>query len=167
MVPPFILFLLLFSQPESPRWHLQQALKRVSHSGRQEALLETKTRRHFEEAYMSLYTLRSNKLETGRDFFVLWYLLKHETTASSGRRRILNLLIKPRCRHAFCAGMVLMFLQQFCGVNILAYYSSPVYKSAWASDKEALGVSSAGFCAQHSFRGSILTSQSSLLGSAR
>ena len=161
MVPPFILFLLLFSQPESPRWHLQQAFKRAKS---QEAPL------HFEKAYESLKKLRSNHLETGRDFFDLWYRLKNEnnrTGASSGRRRILDLLIKPRCRHAFCAGMVLMLLQQFCGVNILAYYSSPVYKSAWASDKEALGVSSAGFCAQHSSRGSILTSQSSLLGSAR
>ncbi|KAL8705235.1 MAG: hypothetical protein Q9201_001651 [Fulgogasparrea decipioides] len=149
MVAPFILFFLLWSQPESPRWHLQQAFKRLeragnSHSEKSKVRFEEKARRHFEKAYLSLYTLRSNHLETGRDFFVLWYLLKDEiqrTGASSGRRRMVDLWRIPRCRHAFVAGLILMFLQQFCGVNVLAYYSSTVYQSASASDKFALGVS--------------------------
>ncbi|KAL8718583.1 MAG: hypothetical protein Q9225_004299 [Loekoesia sp. 1 TL-2023] len=146
MVAPLFLCVLLFSQPESPRWLLQQAFKKLERAGKPGEAhsdgLRRKAKRDFEDAYSSLNKLRDNNhLETGRDFFLMWYLLKDETTSSgtsSGLERTLDLLRKPRCCHAFVAGLTLMFLQQFCGVNTLAYYSSTVYKSARTSNKFAL-----------------------------
>lgn len=164
MVAPFFLFLLLFSQPESPRWHLQQAFKRQKRAGdtsckEPKARLEKTARCHFEKAYLSLYTLRDNHLETGKDFFVLWYLLKDETrnsAISSGSIRMFDLVRIPRCYHAFTAGLTVMFLQQLCGVNVLAYYSSTVYKSADVSNIVALSVSIVDSQAQRLFKHIIL-----------
>lgn len=164
MVAPFILFLLLFSQPESPRWHLQQAFKRLKRAGDTQYeepndRLEDNARRHFKKAYMALDTLRYNDLETGRDFFLLWYLLKDKTKnsgMSSGSKRMFDLVKKPRCYHAFTAGLTVMFLQQFCGVNILAYYSSTVYKSADVPNIVALSVSFVHTQAQRLFKDIIL-----------
>lgn len=115
---PVVLCLLVFSLPESPRWLLQ--------------------RHRYEKAYKSLRSLRHTDLQTGRDLFRIHHLLKLEEKTSKGKR-IKGLFTIPRCRHALFASLITMVFQQFCGVNILAYYSSTVFANTdSSSNREAL-----------------------------
>jgi hypothetical protein len=44
-----------------------------------------------------------------------------------------------RNRRAALASGIVMFMQQFCGINVIAYYSSTVFREAGFSEISALG----------------------------
>jgi len=44
----------------------------------------------------------------------------------------------PRNRRAALASFIVMFMQQFCGVNIIAYYSSTIFQQSGFSNIQAL-----------------------------
>ena len=155
MIAPVILFFLMLSLPESPRWHLLKA-RRLE---RYESVSPLRIERHYEAALNALRRLRRTKLQAGRDLFLIdaWLRMRESEEQShnsevthTGRgvtqlfrrvwlRNTLNLFRDPRCRRAMTAGLIVMSLQQLCGVNVLAYYSSPVFKDSLPdllSDKE-------------------------------
>ncbi|KAH9212473.1 general substrate transporter [Leptodontidium sp. 2 PMI_412] len=45
----------------------------------------------------------------------------------------------PRNRRPIQASEIVMFMQQFCGVNVIAYYSSQIFLDADLSEMSALG----------------------------
>jgi MFS family permease len=57
---------------------------------------------------------------------------------TSSKWRILELFTVPRNRRASLASFIVMFMQQFCGVNVIAYYSSSVFSQAGLSDIQAI-----------------------------
>ncbi|KAK7183843.1 hypothetical protein PSPO01_10179 [Paraphaeosphaeria sporulosa] len=53
----------------------------------------------------------------------------------------LELWTVPRNRRAMLASEIVMFMQQFCGVNVIAYYSSRIFSDSGFSDQSALAAS--------------------------
>ncbi|KAH8174884.1 sugar transporter domain-containing protein [Sarocladium implicatum] len=121
-VPALIVCSLVYMCPESPRWYL--------------------TKDRHAEAYAAMGRLRKNRVQAARDIFYAHVLLKAETSMSIGRgSRIKEFLTVRRNRNALLASEIVMFMQQFCGVNVIAYYSSEIFVEASFPEQQALAAS--------------------------
>ena len=162
MIAPAILFFLMLALPESPRWHLLQA-KRLENGKNPNRLHIIE---QYEKAFDALRRLRHTKLQAARDLYTIDIWLRMDGHQSSpdmqedhqgrGLRSRLEtwfpdifiLLKDPRCLRAMMSGLIVLSLQQLCGVNVFAYYSSSVYKDSLIgrpnSDHTALGVRNPG-----------------------
>lgn len=114
----------------------------------------------YQKAFASLRRLRNTDLQAARDLVYTHAQLKSELELKGDKGyfiRILELFTLPRNRSATIASLTVMIAQQMCGsmssykyhvslrlrlihstVNIIAFYSSTVFKYAGASDKTAL-----------------------------
>ncbi|KAL7623879.1 hypothetical protein AAE478_005435 [Parahypoxylon ruwenzoriense] len=110
---------------QSPRWYL--------------------TKNRYSDAYKAISQLRFEKIQAARDLFYMDVLLQIEKeTMQIGRSKIKELLSIRRNRNAMLASEIVMFMQQFCGVNAIAYYSTEIFIESGFSTKSAL-VASLGF----------------------
>lgn len=122
MLPAVIVVCFVFLVPESPRWYMSK-------------------NRHY-KAYESMTRLRYNKVQAARDVFYMHTLLEAEEEIKDNRKTIvLELLTVPRNRRALMASEIVMFMQQFCGVNVIAYYSSQIFLDGGFSPISALSAS--------------------------
>ncbi|KAK0533014.1 hypothetical protein OC834_002392 [Tilletia horrida] len=108
----------VFFCPESPRWLMKKG--------------------RYVEAYKSLLRLRNSPVQASRDLYFAHVLLVEEEKIARGRFLALELFTVPRNARATAAALWNMFGQQFCGVNVIAYYSSSVLSEAGLSDIQAL-----------------------------
>ena len=164
MIAPAILFFLMLALPESPRWHLLKAqqLETARYPDRLRIV------KQYDKAFHALRRLRHIKLQAARDLYTIdiWLRMDRPQSQSStnpqgdhpGRAlksRLKNwfpdifILFKdPRCLRAMFSGLIVLSLQQLCGVNVFAYYSSSVFKDSLTvktnTDHIALGVRSLG-----------------------
>ncbi|KAJ0383862.1 hypothetical protein COL922a_009594 [Colletotrichum nupharicola] len=122
-VPAVIVCACCYLIPESPRWYISKD-------------------RHV-DAYKSMCQLRFEKVQAARDLFYANALLEaeKETQAIGKSNRILELFTRIRNRNAMTASQIVMFMQQFCGVNVVAYYSTEIFLSASFSELSALSAS--------------------------
>ncbi|KAH9814218.1 hypothetical protein DFH28DRAFT_895265 [Melampsora americana] len=118
VVAPIFVCAMIYYAPESPRWYMGKG--RVS------------------EAYTSMRRLRFCDLQASRDLFYIAKLLEIEDETIQGRNLVADMWKVPRVRRAAYASGLVMFMQQFCGVNVIAYYSSQVFVQAGFSVKTAL-----------------------------
>ncbi|KAK7035227.1 hypothetical protein VNI00_011994 [Paramarasmius palmivorus] len=124
-VPALFLAIQVFFCPESPRWYMLKNRHR--------------------DAFHSLLRLRHSKLQAARDLYYMYVLLEAEKEISKTQRnRFLELFTVPRNRRATQASLFVMFMQQFCGINVIAYYSTNIFVQANFSEKSAL-IASWGF----------------------
>ncbi|TKA53907.1 hypothetical protein B0A49_12203 [Cryomyces minteri] len=139
MLPAVIVCCFVFKCPESPRWYMSK--------GRHAA------------AYQSLCRLRKHKIQAARDVFYMNEGLKAESEMANIRQsKVREMITVPRNRHALFASEILVFMQQasthssrisltqanpskFCGVNVIAYYSSEVFIQSGFSELNALAAS--------------------------
>ncbi|EPE27308.1 MFS general substrate transporter [Glarea lozoyensis ATCC 20868] len=122
MFPAVIVCCFVFMCPESPRWYMSK-------------------NRH-QKAYQSMCSLRYNKIQAARDIFYMHTLLEIEKeTMVLKKNPILELIKVPRNRRAFQASEIVMFMQQFCGVNVIAYYSSEIFLESGFDEIRALSAS--------------------------
>lgn len=134
MIPALIVIALIHTCVESPRWYL--------------------TKNRHADAYDAICRLRFEKVQAARDLFYMQTLLEAEEEIlhgkkkaaeaagqSRGRSLLHELFGIRRNRNAVIASEIVMFLQQFCGVNLLAYYSSQIFLDAKLSEVNALGAS--------------------------
>lgn len=97
------------------------------------------------DAYKAISQLRFEKVQAARDLFYMDTLLQIEKeTMHIGKSRIKEFLTIRRNRNAMIASEIVMFMQQFCGVNAIAYYSTEIFIDSGFSIQSAL-VASLGF----------------------
>ena len=107
--------------PESPRWYIKKG--------------------RYADAYKSLSRLRNTPLQAARDLYYIYAQIVEESEIkgrSNYVTRFIELFTIPRVRRATLASFVVMLAQQMCGTNIIAFYSSTIFKQAGAGDLEAL-----------------------------
>ncbi|KAI0977302.1 sugar transporter-domain-containing protein [Xylaria arbuscula] len=123
-LPAVPLLLLIFFCPESPRWLMKK--------------------NRYPEAWTSLNVLRHHPIQVARDMYSIHAQLtiEHEITKGSNYvTRFGQLFTIPRVRRATYAAFTVMIAQQLCGINIIAFYSSTVFKEAGFTEFQALLVS--------------------------
>ena len=95
----------------------------------------------YRDAYNSLLRLRNHPLQAARDLYYIHAQLQVEAEfigRSTYISRFFELFTIPRVRRATLASFTVMIAQQMCGINIIAFYSSTVFKEGGASDTGAL-----------------------------
>ncbi|KAJ5792091.1 uncharacterized protein N7503_008069 [Penicillium pulvis] len=121
LIPAVIVLTFVFSCPESPRWYMSQ--------------------NQYYRAYESMCSLRHHKIQAARDMFYMHTLLEAKKSMKLGQNSIMELIKVPRNRRAMIASQILMFMQQLCGVNVIAYYSSAIFMDANLSAVSSMLVS--------------------------
>ncbi|KAL2675649.1 hypothetical protein Neosp_011839 [[Neocosmospora] mangrovei] len=110
--------------PESPRWYMEKG--------------------RFDKAYRSVRRLRFSGVQAARDMYYAYKLLEIERGEREGRNLLKEFFTVRRNRRAAQSAWFCMFMQQFCGVNVIAYYSTSIFQKASYSLSEALLVSMGG-----------------------
>ncbi|KAF2852082.1 D-xylose-proton symporter [Plenodomus tracheiphilus IPT5] len=132
-IPAIPLVLGIWFVPESPRWLMKK--------------------HKYAKAYRSFLRLRNTPLQAARDLYYTHVLLEQEemlvreaglNPKSNFFTRFIELFTIPRVRRATQASGIVMIGQQMCGINIIAFYSSTIFKEGGATQKEAL-IASFGF----------------------
>ena len=65
------------------------------------------------------------------------HVLLEAESSLNRRNRALELFTIPRNRRASQAAFIVMFMQQFCGVNVIAYYSTNIFLQTGFDDQAA------------------------------
>lgn len=120
-IPALFVMVQVVFCPESPRWLMKKG--------------------KYQRAMQSFLRLRNTPLLAARDLYFAHCLLKEEEKIrrSKGPFPFLELFTVPRNLRATVGATIVMFGQQFCGVNVIAYYSSSIIKKvANANDINAL-----------------------------
>ncbi|KAG9233354.1 hypothetical protein BJ875DRAFT_512488 [Amylocarpus encephaloides] len=120
-IPAVPLILFIYFCPESPRWCMKK--------------------NRYVQAYRSLIKLRNNPLQAARDLYYIHAQLEveHEIIGESNYfSRFAQLFTIPRVRRATLASFTVMIAQQMCGINIIAFYSSTIFKNSGFTDFQAL-----------------------------
>ncbi|KAF4974786.1 hypothetical protein FZEAL_8363 [Fusarium zealandicum] len=126
-LPAVPLMILIFFCPESPRWYMKKD--------------------RYRDAMKSLLRLRNHPIQAARDLYYIHAQLELELEfmgKGSYVSRFVELFTIPRVRRATIASFVVMIAQQMCGINIIAFYSTNIFKESGASDNQAL-LASMGF----------------------
>ncbi|KAI6125348.1 hypothetical protein EDD16DRAFT_454480 [Pisolithus croceorrhizus] len=123
-IPGLIVCLQVLWAPESPRWLIGKG--------------------RYEDAFKELCRLRFSPVQAARDLYYIHILLEAENDLKMGRNRVVEMFTIPRNRNAAIASWIVMFGQQFCGLNVISYYSSNIFVQSGFSDTSALAAT-AGF----------------------
>ncbi|POS71207.1 hypothetical protein DHEL01_v210402 [Diaporthe helianthi] len=116
-VPPLIVMLQVFFCPESPRWYMEKG--------------------KYTKAFQSVQRLRRHTIQATRDMYYAHKLLEVETKARSGHSWKEFFTVR-RNRRAATFSYFVMFMQQFCGINVVMYYSTAIFQQAGFDRNEAL-----------------------------
>lgn len=167
IVAPAVLFFLMIALPESPRWHLLKARRLESDSNTKRlSMNRLRIVDQYDKAFHALRRLRYLKLQAARDLYTIDVWLRMEPPQQSHTSQeypagvdlmyqlkawfpnITTLFKDPRCLRAMMSGLIVLSLQQLCGVNVFAYYSSSVVRDSLTerpdADHIALGVKTLG-----------------------
>ncbi|OCL08590.1 hypothetical protein AOQ84DRAFT_221733 [Glonium stellatum] len=120
-IPAVPLVLGIYFCPESPRWYMKKG--------------------RYAKAFQSLCRLRNTPLQAARDLYYVHAQLIEEAAIigkSTYLTRFVELFTIPRVRRATLASFTVMIAQQMCGINIIAFYSSTVFKQAGSDRLHAL-----------------------------
>lgn len=79
----------------------------------------------FDRAFQSLCRLRWNKIQAARDMYYAYKLLEIENAHREGRNPVREFFLVRRNRRAAQSAFFVMFMQQFCGVNVCHSPNSP------------------------------------------
>ncbi|KAH6665393.1 sugar transporter family protein [Halenospora varia] len=120
-IPPFFVCMMVYLVPESPRWYM--------------------TKNRYRKAYEALCRFRNCELMAARDLYYIHKSLEIEDKLRAGKNLWKEFFAVPRNRRAAQSSFFVMFMQQFCGVNVIAYYSTQIFIDANFTRSNALLVS--------------------------
>jgi len=121
-IPPMFVCAQVYLCPESPRWYMEK--------------------NRYMDAFGSMEALRFSKVQAARDMYYAAKLLEAEEASRSTRGSIFHEFFGiRRNRRAAQSAFFVMFMQQFCGVNVIAYYSTKIFTDANFPINQALLVS--------------------------
>lgn len=118
VVAPILVCMMIYRAPESPRWYMSKG--------------------KIHQAFQAMRRLRFCDLQAARDIFYMFKLLEIESRTIKGRNLVEDLWKVSRVRRAAQSSALVMFMQQFCGVNVIAYYSSQIFIEAGFGRQQAL-----------------------------
>ncbi|GAA5855034.1 hypothetical protein JCM9279_005730 [Rhodotorula babjevae] len=119
-LPAVFVCLQVYFVPESPRWLIGKGRHR--------------------KAFEALLKFRSTPLQAAVDLYYTSKCIEveEELALHRSRSRVAEMIKVPRIRRAVLASTVVMFMQQFCGINAIAYYSSTIFRSSGQSQTVSL-----------------------------
>jgi sugar porter (SP) family MFS transporter len=120
-VPPAFVMAQVYFCPESPRWLIEK--------------------NKVPKAYDSFRRIRKTELQACRDLFYTYVGVEIERKVNKGKNfftKLWELFSIARNRRATLASWIVMFGQQFCGINVIAYYSTTIFVESGYSHQEAL-----------------------------
>ncbi|CAM1511044.1 Fc.00g085570.m01.CDS01 [Cosmosporella sp. VM-42] len=117
-LPPLIVGLLIYCVPESPRWYMDKG--------------------KFQEAFVALRKLRRSDIQAARDMYLAWKLIEIERLQNRGHNVFKEFFGVRRNWRAAQSSWFCMIMQQFCGVNVIAYYSTKIFTEAGYTTSQAL-----------------------------
>ncbi|KAM7199603.1 Sugar transporter domain containing protein [Rhypophila sp. PSN 637] len=120
-IPAVPLLILIYFCPESPRWYMKKG--------------------RYQEAYKSLLKLRNHPLQAARDLYYIQAQLEIEKAImrqSTYAKRFVELFTIPRVRRATLAAFTVMIAQQMCGINIIAFYSTTIFRDSGIDEFNSL-----------------------------
>lgn len=137
-IPPLVVTVQVYFCPESPRWYM--------------------TKNKYDKAFKSLCRFRPSRLQAARDVYYIHKSLVLEDKMREGKNLFKDFFRIKRNRKAAQSSFSVMFMQQvcrdllraeygeltslkFCGVNVIAYYSTQIFIDAEFSRSTALVVS--------------------------
>lgn len=120
-IPALIVMAQVYLCPESPRWYMEKG--------------------RYDRAFRSMCRLRHHEVQAARDMYYAHKLLEIETKEREGRNLFKEFFTVRRNRRAAQSSWFVMFMQQFCGVNVIAYYSTAIFEQAGYPRSDALLVS--------------------------
>lgn len=113
VVLPLIVCAQVYICPESPRWLIQHD--------------------KIPKAYENFKILRPTEIQAARDLYYAYVGVQLERQINKGKNfftMFIELFTVPRNRRATLASWIVMFMQQFCGVNVIAYYSTTIFQES-------------------------------------
>jgi hypothetical protein len=120
-LPAVPLLLMIYLCPESPRWYMKKG--------------------RYVDAWKSMNQLRHNPIQVARDMYYISSQLEIEAQLmgkSNYATRFTQLFTIPRVRRANLAAFTVMIAQQLCGINIIAFYSTTIFKDSGLNDFQAM-----------------------------
>jgi hypothetical protein len=97
-LPPAIVMVQVYLCPESPRWYMEK--------------------NKFDKAFHALQRLRLHDIQAARDMYYAFKLLEVEAAEREGKSLWREFFLVRRNRRAAQSSFFVMFMQQFCGVNV-------------------------------------------------
>lgn len=120
-IPSLLLAIGVFFCPESPRWLMKHG--------------------QYAKGFRSMKRLRAHPILAARDYYYSHVLYQEELVTASGSgyfRRLWDCFSVARIRRANYGASTVMIAQQMCGINIISFYSSSIFKNVGYTDEEAL-----------------------------
>ncbi|OAL45338.1 putative facilitated glucose transporter [Pyrenochaeta sp. DS3sAY3a] len=120
-IPSLVLMIGVYFCPESPRWLMKHG--------------------HVAKGFRSMNILRAHPIIAARDYYYSYIIYEEELKVARGAgyfTRLWDCFSVPRIRRANYGASTVMLAQQMCGINIISFYSSTIFRNAGYTPTEAL-----------------------------